>query len=213
MERSKTAIFEYGAISRFRSSSMPSKIRRSPQSEMKSKTIIAAAIAAAAVIIAAIIGVIAQCSSKGDSTRLDASPHATANVTVNVTPPAAVTKEDLAAAVQHIDALFVRSKPAESLQQSRFPPELTENPNQNLNRTVKENEVLALINLKHYAEADQVIQQLKQHALQNQFRILSLEGDNWFKSGQYGHMKRHLSLIQMIPRPGLTPPMLTSERA
>ena len=64
-------------------------------------------------------------------------------------------------------------------------PELIEQAKILLERGNREQQALAQIALKHHADADHIIQELKKNPIAEAFRVLTLEGDNWYNAGEF----------------------------
>jgi len=69
--------------------------------------------------------------------------------------------------------------------QKTLSPELIEQAKMLLERGDKEQQALAEIALKHHQDADKLIQELKQEPLAEAFRLLTLEGTNWYNAGEF----------------------------
>ena len=69
-----------------------------------------------------------------------------------------------------------------------LPPELIEKAKTLLEEGTAEQQALAKIALKQHDEADRIIQELKSkpgNPLDEAFRLLTLEGDNWYQAGEF----------------------------
>jgi hypothetical protein len=69
--------------------------------------------------------------------------------------------------------------------QRQLPPELEAKARELLERGDREQQALAEIALKNHAEADRLIQDLKREPLVEAFRLLTLEGTNWYNAGEF----------------------------
>lgn len=69
--------------------------------------------------------------------------------------------------------------------QRQLPPELLAKARELQERGNREQQAVAAIALKQHAEADRLIQDLKRDPLAEAFRLLTLEGENWYNAGQF----------------------------
>lgn len=96
-----------------------------------------------------------------------------------------ITKEDLAASEQRIRAWIEENKKSQTEPtQQEWPPELTEWAKVLRERGDKEQRVVAEIALRNHSTADKMIQELKADPVAEAFRLLTLEGDNWYQANE-----------------------------
>jgi tetratricopeptide (TPR) repeat protein len=69
--------------------------------------------------------------------------------------------------------------------QRQLPPELIAKARELAERGNTEQQAVAAIALKQHAEADRLIQDLKRDPLAETFRLLTLEGGNWYNAGEF----------------------------
>ncbi len=69
--------------------------------------------------------------------------------------------------------------------QRQLPPELLAKARELQERGNQEQQAVAAIALKQHAEADRIIQDLKRAPLAEVFRLLTLEGENWYNAGLF----------------------------
>jgi len=98
----------------------------------------------------------------------------------------AVAIEDKLAEIQkQLTEALTPKQAGEDLKQRQLPPELIEKAKLLLERGNQEQQAVAQIALGEYNKADAIIQQLKQEPLAESFRLLTLEGKNWYNAGAY----------------------------
>ena len=96
------------------------------------------------------------------------------------------TKQDLAETEARIRAMLEANKQGGvDPTQQPWPPELIERAKVLLERGTKEQRAVAEIALRNHAAADAIIQELKALPLAELFRLLTLEGDNWYQAGEF----------------------------
>lgn len=95
------------------------------------------------------------------------------------------TKDDLTAMEHRILSRLEENKRIQTnpLQQE-WPPELIEQAKILSKRGDKEQRAVAEIALKNHEAADLLIQELKQNPIAEAFRLLTLEGDNWYEANK-----------------------------
>ncbi len=81
--------------------------------------------------------------------------------------------------------LFADKKPGEDPTREQLSPDLIELAKLLRERGNEEQRATAEIALKHHAEADAIIQRLKQAPLAETHRLLTMEGDNWYRAGEF----------------------------
>ncbi|MEM9372579.1 MAG: hypothetical protein AAGA55_02965 [Planctomycetota bacterium] len=95
------------------------------------------------------------------------------------------TKDDLAAMEQRIlDKIEENKKSQTDPTQQEWPPELIEQARLLRERGDKEQQAVAEIALRNHEAADAIIQELKKDPIAEAFRILTLEGDNWYQANE-----------------------------
>lgn len=97
----------------------------------------------------------------------------------------AETHERLARIEAQLREALTSKQLGEDPTQRQLPPELLEKAKLLLQRGTKEQQAVAEIALKHHDQADRLIQDLKKEPLAEAFRLLSLEGDNWYNAGEF----------------------------
>jgi tetratricopeptide (TPR) repeat protein len=96
-----------------------------------------------------------------------------------------VTHERLARIEAQLREALAPRPLGEDPTQKKLPPELIEKAKLLLERGDKEQQALAEIALQRHLEADKLIQELKQEPLAEAFRLLTLEGTNWYHAGTF----------------------------
>ncbi|GEM_PF-3681132 len=95
------------------------------------------------------------------------------------------TKDDLAAMEQRLlDKIEENKKSQTDPTQQEWPPELIEQAKLLRERGDKEQQAVAEIALRNHEAADAIIQELKRDPIAEAFRILTLEGDNWYQANE-----------------------------
>jgi tetratricopeptide (TPR) repeat protein len=95
------------------------------------------------------------------------------------------TDEQLAQIQEQLRVALSPKQAGEDPTQRQLPPELIEQARFLLKRGNREQQALAEIALKNHTEADRIIQELKKDPLAEAFRVLMLEGDNWYNAGEF----------------------------
>ena len=95
------------------------------------------------------------------------------------------TDARLAQIQQRLDAALTPKQADEVPTQRQLAPELIAQVKILLQHGNREQQALAEIALKNHAAADRIIQDLKKDPVAEAFRVLTLEGDNWFNAGEY----------------------------
>jgi len=95
------------------------------------------------------------------------------------------THARLAAIAAKLDAFNAPTQAGEDPTQRQLPPTLLKAAKELAERGNKEQQAVAAIALRQHAEADRLIQDLKRDPLAEAFRLLTLEGDNWYNAGEY----------------------------
>ncbi len=95
------------------------------------------------------------------------------------------TAESLARIEAQLKEALAPKQFGEDPPQRKLPPELLEKAKLLLERGDKEQQALAKIALNQHEEADRLIQELKKDPLAEAFRLLTLEGTNWYNAGEF----------------------------
>ena len=96
-----------------------------------------------------------------------------------------ITHQSLEQIQQQIKEALAPKQAGEDPTQRQLAPELIEQAKILLQRGNREQQALAEIALKNHAAADRIIQDLKKDPVAEAFRVLTLEGDNWYNAGEY----------------------------
>jgi hypothetical protein len=114
------------------------------------------------------------------------------------------TQLRLAAIEVQLREVLTPKQAGEDPTQRQLPPELIAKAQELAERGNKQQQAVAAIALRQHAAADRLIQDLKREPLAEAFRLLTLEGDNWYNAGAFDRAiepyKQALALRPEDPR-------------